>query len=59
MVLFLQTDSERESFREQMMAKHEEDVREFLLKHAGEPASKIMKKKQELQKQHEKGSESV
>ena len=51
----LQVSSERDVIRDQMVTRQEDELKEMMLSHAGEPANKIMKQKKKLQQKHEKG----
>ena len=51
----MQVATERDVSRENMAARQEEEIKELLLKQAGDPAGKLMKMKRKLQFKHEKG----
>lgn len=41
--------------RDNLVSRQEEELKEFLLKHAGEPAGKVVKMKKKLEAKHEQG----
>jgi len=49
--------SERDVARDQIVTRQEDEMKEMLLSHAGEPANKVVKMKKKLQQKHEKGKD--
>ena len=54
-IFLLQVSSDRDEARNHIVARQDDEMKEKLLSHAGEPAKTVEKMKRKLQAKHDKG----